>query len=71
MHRLKTNLITALTVGQDFYDKMVEFLLTEQQLSENGYPRCDPDVPRRAVYKKDSTVKLYVDNEGVNEKNMV
>ena len=35
----------------ELYQKLTKYLMTEEQLEENGYPRFSPDTPSKAVIK--------------------
>ena len=44
----------------DFYDRLRTYILTEEQQVENGYPRPDPDHPKR--------IKIFTDDEKTKNK---
>lgn len=38
--------------GETFYKHLLKYVLTEEQLEENGYPCPDPEEKGKAVVKK-------------------
>uniref|UniRef100_A0A5S6QN78 C3H1-type domain-containing protein n=1 Tax=Trichuris muris TaxID=70415 RepID=A0A5S6QN78_TRIMR len=50
---------SGLTHGRTFYESLMPYLLTDEQLRNNGFPLPDEKCPSRAVYALETVAKLY------------
>ncbi|KFD48558.1 hypothetical protein M514_10569 [Trichuris suis] len=47
------------TDGKSFYDALMSYVLTEEQMRNNGFPLPDENCPSRAVFALETVARLY------------
>jgi len=60
-------MIGRLPAGATLFRKLSSYLLTEEQLQDNGYPRTNPEAPGKAAIFNQPERKPVTDREDYNE----